>query len=218
MKIGILGTGNMGRALGVRWSRAGHDVVFGSRDPAKATAAVAAASATARAGDLDAAAAFGEVVLYTVRGIPPSQLLRDRGALAGKIVIDCNNSDADPARPGEFLPPPVPAFAEQLARDQPAARVVQAFSTVPHRVLELDRAQLAPRRISVFVCSDDDDAKRAVIQLANELGFVGVDCGELARAHLIDGVTDFIRYHIAARGRGPFLTISLDSIGDREAR
>src|SRR3954469_4045492 len=150
MKISIIGTGNMGRALGTRWSRAGHEVLFGSRDPAKATAAASAASATARAGDFDAAAAFGDVVLYTVRGIAPSQLLRDRAALAGKIVIDCNNSDADPVRPGEFLPPPVPTFAEQLARDVPVARVVQAFSTVPHRVLELDRAQLAPRRVSVF--------------------------------------------------------------------
>jgi NADPH-dependent F420 reductase len=218
MKIGIIGTGNMGRALGVRWSRAGHDVVFGSRDPAKAAAAAAAAAATARAGDLEAAAAFGDVVLYTVRGVAPSQLLRDRGTLGGKIVIDCNNSDFDPARPGEFLPPPVPTFAEQLARDAPAARVVQAFSTVPHRVIELDRAQLAPRRISVFVCSDDDAAKRAVIELANQLGFVGIDCGELARARLVDGVTDFIRYHIAGLGRGPLIAISLASAGDLELR
>ncbi|HEX3764493.1 MAG TPA: NAD(P)-binding domain-containing protein [Kofleriaceae bacterium] len=211
MKIGILGTGNMGRALGVGWSRAGHDVVFGARDPARAAAAAAAAAPTARAGDLDAAARFGDVVLYTVRGVAPSQLVRDRGALAGKIVIDCNNSDADPARPGEFLPPPVPSHAEQLARDVPAARVVQAFSTVPHRVLELDRAQLAPRRISVFVCSDHADARGVVIALAGELGLVGIDCGELARARLVDGVTDFIRYQIAKLGRGPFTTISLGS-------
>jgi len=218
MKIGIIGTGNMGRALGVRWSAAGHEVLFGSRDRAKAAAAAGAASAGARTGDFDAAAAFGEVVLYTVRGVAPSQLLRDRDALAGKIVIDCNNSDADPARPGEFLPPPVPAFAEQLARDAPAARVVQAFSTVPHRVLERDRAQLAPHRISVFVCSDDAAARRVVIELANELGFVGVDCGELARARLVDGVTDFIRYHIAKQGRGPLTTISLGHAGDPEPR
>lgn len=211
MKIGIIGTGNMGRTLGVGWSRVGHDVAFGARDPARAAAAAAAASPTARAGSLDDAAAFGDVVLYTVRGIAPSQLLRDRGALAGKIVIDCNNSDADPARPGEFLPPPVPSYAEQLARDAPAARVVQAFSTVPHRVLELDPAQLAPRRISVFVCSDHADARRVAIELAGELGLVGIDCGELARARLVDGVTDFIRYHIAVLGRGLFTTISLGS-------
>jgi predicted dinucleotide-binding enzyme len=100
----------------------------------------------------------------------------------------------------------------------PGARVVQAFSTVPHRVLELDRAQLAPRRISVFVCSDDVAARRVVIELANQLGFVGIDCGELARARLVDGVTDFIRYHIAKLGRGPLTTISLGNAADQEAR
>jgi predicted dinucleotide-binding enzyme len=215
MKIGILGTGNMGRTLGGRWARAGHDVMFGARDPAKAAEAAHAASG-ARAGDLDAAAAFGDVLLYTVRGIPPSKLLRDPGALAGKIMIDCNNSDFDPERPGEFLPPPVPSFAEQLARDVPSARVVQAFNTVPHRVLELDRAQLAPRRISVFVCSDDPAAKATVIQLAGDLGFVGVDCGELARARLVDGVVDFIRFHIAKMGRGPLTTITLGNVADPE--
>ena len=214
MKIGIIGTGNMGRALGVRWSGAGHEVLFSSRDRAKAVEAARAASAGARVGDFDAAAAFGEVVLYTVRGVLPSQLLRDRSTLAGKVVIDCNNSDADPARPGEFLPPPVPTFAEQLARDVPAARVVQAFSTIPARVIERDRAQLAPQRISAFVCADDAAAKRVAIALAGELGFVGVDCGELARARLVDGVTDFIRYHIVKQGRGLLTTISLGHAGD----
>ena len=216
MKIGIIGTGNMGRTLGLRWARAGHDVLFGSRDPAKAQAAAREASPTARWGDFDDAAGFGEVILYTARGIPPSQLLRDPRALAGKVVIDCNNSDFDPRR-GEFEPAPVPGYAEQLARDAPGARVVQAFNTVPHKVLELAREQLAPRRISVFVCSDDAAAKAAVIQLAGDLGFVGVDCGELARARIVDGVVDFIRFHIATMGRGPLTTISLGSAGEPAA-
>ncbi len=218
MKIGIIGTGNMGLALGVRWARAGHDVLFGSRDPAKATAAARQASGSARSGDFDAAAEFGDVILYTVRGIRPSQLLRDRaGALAGKVVIDCNNSDYDPRHPGEFDPAPVPSYAEQLARDVPAARVVQAFTTVPGRVIELARDQLAPRRISVFACSDDAAAKATVIQLASELGFVGVDSGELARARIVDGVVGFIRFHIATMGRGMLTTISLGNAGEAVA-
>jgi predicted dinucleotide-binding enzyme len=215
MKIGIVGTGNMGRTLGLRWARAGHDVAFGSRDPVKA-AAIAGEAESARAGDVDAAAGFGDVILYTVRGVLPSKLLRDPAALAGKIVIDCNNSDADPARPGEFLPAPVPTFAQQLAGDVPAARVVQAFNTVPHRVLELDREQLAPQRISVFVCSDDVAARTTAIRLAGDLGLVGVDCGELARSRLVDGVVDFIRFHIARMGRGPLTTISLGHAGASE--
>jgi len=212
MKIGILGTGNMGRALGVRWARAGHDVVFGSRDPDKASAAARAAGDTARSGDLDAAAAFGDVVLYTLRGIPPSQVLRAPSALAGKVVIDCNNSDFDASRPGEFLPAPVPSYAEQLALAAPGARVVQAFNTVPHRIIELDRGRLDSLGISVFLCADDAAAKATVSRLAEDLGFVGVDSGELRRARLVDGIVDFIRFQIATMGRGPFTTISLGSV------
>src|ERR1700732_2762683 len=72
MKIGILGTGNMGRALGLQWARNGHQVLFGSRDRSKAEAVAAYGHGHAQAADLDAAAAFGEVILYTVRDILPS--------------------------------------------------------------------------------------------------------------------------------------------------
>src|SRR5678815_4335674 len=89
-KIGIIGTGPMGRTLGAGWARGGHAVLFGSRDPAKAQAI--AVESSAQAGDTDAAAAFGDVVLYTVRDVLPAALLRRPRALDGKIVIDCNNS------------------------------------------------------------------------------------------------------------------------------
>jgi predicted dinucleotide-binding enzyme len=92
MRIGIVGTGNMGQALGLRWARAGHEVLFGSRDLKKAKAIAADGSVSTQAGDFDAAAVFGEVVLYTVRDYFPSQLLKEPQALSGKIVIDCNNS------------------------------------------------------------------------------------------------------------------------------
>lgn len=212
MKLGIVGTGNMGRTLGVRWARAGHEVMFGSRDQAKAKEAALAASVSARSGDFDAAAAFGEVILYTLRGVAPSQVLRHPEALAGKIVIDCNNSDFDPNHPGEFAPAPVPSFAEQLAINAPGARVVQAFNTVPHRIIELERERLAPRRISVFLCSDDAAAKATVKRLAEDLGFIGIECGELRRARVVNGVVDFIRFQIATMGRGPLTTISLDGL------
>jgi predicted dinucleotide-binding enzyme len=141
MKIGILGTGNMGRTLGVRWARAGHDVAFGARDRAKAEAA-------------------------------------------------------------------------QLAQDAPGARVVQAFNTVPHRIIELDRRRLDALQVSMFLCSDDAAAKAIVARLAEDLGFVGVDSGELRRARIVDGVVDFIRFQIATMGRGPLTTISLGSVSE----
>src|SRR4051812_46576421 len=112
MNIGVIGTGNMGQALGLRWAQNGHHLLFGSRDREKADALAFRAPPRARGGDFDAAAQFGDVALYTVRDVPPSKLLKNPQALAGKIVIDCNNSDI----PGDFqFPSPIPSLAEKLA-------------------------------------------------------------------------------------------------------
>lgn len=219
MKVGIVGTGNMGRALGVRWARGGHRVLFGSRDPRKAAAV--AASCSAEAGDLDAAAAFGEVVLYTVRDVLPSELLRAPRELAGKIVVDCNNTVVlgltvpDPeGRPGFRFTRAVPSLAERLAGDVPGARVVKAFNTLPAHLIELDREALLPHHLSVFLCSDDAAAKEAVKALAEELGFVGVDGGELSNAGLAEAAADLVRYQILTGRRGDTTTLSLREVGE----
>jgi len=216
MKIGIIGTGNMGRALGLRWARAGHQVLFGSRDQGKADAVAAEAGGGAEAGTFDDAAAFGDAVLYTVRTVPPSKLLRAPEALSGKIVIDCNNSgvfgfdEPDPDnRQGVHFPVPVPSLAERLAANIPQARVVKAFNTLPHSVIALDRERLEPHAVSVFLCSDDEAAKATVKALAEDLGFVGVDSGALERAQLVEGTADFIRFLILGMNLGALATISI---------
>jgi len=217
MRIGIIGAGNMGRALGLGWARCGHEVLFGSRDLSKAKGIADTGASSARVGDPDAAAAFGDVVLYTVRDVLPSVALREPQALSGKILIDCNNSailgldipDPDPNRASIRFAPSVPSLAERLAADVPRARIVKAFNTVPAEVIDLGAERLAAHRISVFLCSDDPEAKAIVKGLAEQLGFVGVDSGELERAQLVEGVADFIRFQIVMMGWRPLATISL---------
>lgn len=110
--------------------------------------------------------------------------------------------------PTIFVSPcPFPSLAERLAADVPQARIVKAFNTMAAQVIELDRKILAPRRVSVFVCSDDAAAKAVV---SEELGFVAVDSGELERARLVESVADFIRFQIIGMHRGPFANISLE--------
>jgi predicted dinucleotide-binding enzyme len=219
MKIGIIGTGNMGRALGVRWARRGHEVLFGSRDLSKAKAIAERNPDSTQAGDFDAAAAFGDVILYTIRDHMPSSALRDPQALSGKIVIDCNNSAIlgldvpDPEhRPGIHFTTPIPSLAERLAADTPGARVVKAFNTMASQVIELDHEVLAQHCISVFLCSDYAQAKLVVKGLAEELGFSCVDCGELEQARLVESVGDFIRFQIIGMNLGPLATISVNVI------
>jgi len=119
----------------------------------------------------------------------------------------------DDRRPGEFdfgrsLPPST--LTDDLRRDVPEGRIVQAFSTIPHRVVELGREKLAPHRVSAFVCSNDAPAKAIVKSLAADLGLVGVDCGGLERARLVDAVADFLRFQIGVMGLGLFATLSLN--------
>ncbi|MDQ0473185.1 putative dinucleotide-binding enzyme [Labrys wisconsinensis] len=212
MKIGIIGTGHMGRALGTGWARSGHAVLFGSRDRAKAESAAAAAP-SARAGSFAEAAAFGEVVLYTVRDVLPSALLGRADALDGRVVIDCNNRTlGDDGNPSLFRfdrPLPERSSAEIIAEDCPGARVVKAFNTIPSPVIELPRERLASHGVSVFVGADDAGAKAVVIGLAEELGFIGVDAGGLAHAHLVEAAADLLRLEIGPLGRGPYATLSL---------
>jgi predicted dinucleotide-binding enzyme len=220
MKIGIIGTGSMGQALGAGWARAGHDVLFGSRDAAKAKAA---AGDLGKSGDFDAAAAFGSVLLYTVRDVAPSRLLRAPQALSGKIVIDCTNSAIlgleapDPeGRPGIHFETQVPSRGERLAADAPDARVVKAFNAIPATVIALGADKLRANGVPVFLCADDEEAKSVVKQLAEDLGFVGMDSGALEHARLVEGAADFLRLQIVAMGLGGLATLSVKVLNQQQ--
>lgn len=213
MKIGIIGTGNMGRALGTGWAQAGHDVLFGSRDPAKAKEA---ACDFARSGDFDDAAEFGSVVLYTVRDVLPSSLIGAPETLTGKIVIDCTNSPIlgvevpDPqGRPGVHFETPIPSRAQRMAADIPRARVVKAFNAIPAGVIVLGAEKLRKNAVPVFLCADDENAKSTVKQLVEDLGFVGLDSGRLEHANVVEGAADFLRLQIVGMGLGAFATLTI---------
>src|SRR5437763_626466 len=117
MNIGILGAGNVGGGLGKRWAANGHEILFGVRDPQSYTVEILMNSMgeTARAGTMREAATFGEVVVLAVPWVAVSEVLRETGSLAGKILVDCTNRTA-PAAPGG-----APSGAEEVARLAPGA-------------------------------------------------------------------------------------------------
>jgi 8-hydroxy-5-deazaflavin:NADPH oxidoreductase len=93
MQIAIIGTGNVGAALGQRWAAAGHDILFGVQQPvaAKVAAVVKKAGARARGLAVREAAAGAAVVALAVPFEALEQVIAECGNLTGKIVIDCNN-------------------------------------------------------------------------------------------------------------------------------
>jgi 8-hydroxy-5-deazaflavin:NADPH oxidoreductase len=149
VRIGIVGIGPVGRTLGTLWARAGHEVAFGSRAPARAVGA-AMGLAGARATTQEQAAAFGEVVLWTPRGVMPA----DPDMLAGTIVLDPNNREPGPVRGYASPRPEGPSFAEQLQAAPPRARVVKAFNTVVMRLLREDPERLRASAAQVFLAGE----------------------------------------------------------------
>lgn len=207
MKIGIIGSGNMGRSLGILWAEQGHEVFFGARTAEQGQAVADFAQRGTQGGTNDQAAAVGEVLLYTVRSVHPAQVLTSTDGLTGKILIDPNNSTI----PDGFAYEPIAkSLAEILAEQVPNAIVVKAFNTMAQEVFELAPTPLKEHHVSVFVASDDTTARQTVMRLAEELGFVAIDCGGLRNARMIEGIGDFIRFLLIGQFQNPYTTISVN--------
>ena len=188
MRIGIVGVGPVGQTLGTAWARSGHEVAFGSRDPARAAAAVADLDG-AHAMTQEEAAAFGETVLWTPRGVMPA----DPDMLAGKIVLDPNNREPEPGRDYATPRPEGPSYAERLQAAAPQARVVKAFNTIVMRVLRETPVWLAASGAQVLLASDDTEAKAVVAALAADIGLGTVDFGGLDASWLVEAMADGFR-------------------------
>lgn len=184
MKIGILGAGNIGGTLGKLWAARGHDILFAVRDPEseKVKTLLSESGTTARAGTLQEAASFGEVVLLSVHWKNVPEVLEAvRDLTAGKILIDSTN---------RMIPAPADttgSAAGDIARSLSGAKVVKAFNTLGAN--NLTNLQFGSENASTFICGDDSEAKSKVAQLAEEVGFDAVDCGSLANAVLLESLT-----------------------------
>jgi len=177
MKIGIIGSGQVGGTLTRRLTQLGHDVaVANSRSPESLREL--AEETGAEPGTVRSVAEDSEVVILAVPMKAVPELPAD--AFGSKIVIDATNYY--PQRDGI-----IPDVADRsvtssrwVADMLPGARVVKAFNTiVAPRLMDLGRPVGDERRVALPVAADDPEAKRVVMDLVNELGFDPVDAGNL---------------------------------------
>jgi 8-hydroxy-5-deazaflavin:NADPH oxidoreductase len=185
MKIGIIGSGNMGSGLGNIWGRKGHEVIFSYSRSQEKLNSLAAALPKAKAG-MPAEAARADVVLLSVRWADVPDALKQAGSLNNKIVIDCTNP-LKPDLSGLELGHTTSA-AEEIARMAPGAKVVKAFNTAFAQVYEERSRLFGSRRASMLYCGDDAEAKSVVVKLISDIGFDPVDCGPLTAARLLEPV------------------------------
>lgn len=178
MKIGVIGSGGIGGTVGTLWAKAGHDVLFSSRNPEKLSSLVAAAGNTAKAGTIADAASFADVIFLAVYYWTTDDALAAAGSLDGKIVIDATNpynrTDA-----GQIQRIPNVSSALELAQKVPQAKVIKAYNTLPTATLANDHHRADS--YVLFYCGDDADAKAIAAQLITDSGFAGIDIGELSQ-------------------------------------
>ncbi len=177
VKIAVLGTGNVGKALGCRWAQAGHDVFFGAQDQedGEVRAVIERAGPTAKLGTCGEAVSVSDVVLLAIPWDQAHQVLGAADDLAGRILVDCINpltSDLAGLELGFDT-----SAAEQIAHWFPEARVVKAFNTLSAAAME--DPTFGDRKACMFYCGDDVESKATVSELAEQLGFDSVDCGPL---------------------------------------
>ncbi|MEV0297988.1 NAD(P)-binding domain-containing protein [Nocardia sp. NPDC050710] len=194
MRIGIIGAGQMARALGGGWAAAGHEICIGARDQAAAAGLAAAIGHGARGADVRTAAEFGAAVLLAVPVDALEEVLRTTGPLAGRTIIDCTNAFApDTAAPegaGDFVLSEN-AVAARIAATVPNARVVKAFNLCAAEVWESAVREFDGRRLAVPICGDDPDALDDVATLIEDLRLRPVRAGGLHRAKYLEATSVF---------------------------
>ena len=177
MRIGLIGAGNIGSTAARLFAGAGHEVVIAnSRGPQTLEGLVAKIGPNARAGTVEEAADFGEVVMEAIPFGRYGEL--PAAKLSGKVFVTASNYYPD--RDGEIDLGGL-AQSELVARHLPGARVVKAFNTIYYvRLAENGRPGTpVEERETIFVAGDDEEAKALVCGLIGEIGFAPVDVGTL---------------------------------------
>ena len=178
-KIAIIGAGMIGATAARLFVNAGHEVaVSNSRGPDTLADLVHELGPTARAMTVPDAARWGDIVLLAVPWRTP-EALPSPEAVAGKIVIDAMNPYASD---GTVTDLGSSTSSEETRKRLPGARIVKAFNTIYFKHLASRGRTDLPLddRHAIFVAGDDDEAKRAVMTLIEEIGFGPVDTGSLA--------------------------------------
>lgn len=187
MKIGVIGSGDVGQVLAAGFLGHGHEVAIGTREPKK-LAAWAKAHPKARILGVPETAAFAEAVVLAVKGTAAAEALSKAGAelLAGKIVIDATNPIAGAPKSGvlPFFTGPNESLMEILQKRFPEARLVKAFNSVGNaRMVNPDFGGARP---TMFICGNDAAAKAAVARLLDQLGWDAEDMGGVEAARAIE--------------------------------
>lgn len=177
LKIGTIGAGSLGGAVGALWVRAGHEVMFSSRNPDELKSLVERLGPKARAGSISEAIAFGDAVLLAAPYEAYPQIGRDYSeAMKGKIVLDAGNAN----RSSLFEETKANGIGVTTAKYIPNARIVRAFNAANNRLFT-EHAGKTPK-MAVPLAGDDAEAVKVAASLVASAGLEPLVVGGLKDA------------------------------------
>lgn len=190
MKVGIIGSGQVGLVLASAFINEGHEAMIGTRDLSKeAVVQWKENSPTGLTGSFAEAAAFGELVVLATQGDAAQDALAQAGIenLAGKTVIDATN----PIKKGppvngvlQFFTGPNESLMEQLQQQAPDAHFVKAFNSVGSGFMY--RPDFGGTQPTMFICGNDATAKQTVTDILGAFGWDTADMGKVESARAIE--------------------------------
>ncbi len=183
MRVGVLGTGDVGKALGRGFAALGHEVKMGAREAGneKAAAFVKEVGAKASQGTFAEVAQWAELIVLATLGSANESVVKmaGAGAFAGKIVLDTTNPlDFSGGFPPKLVRPGGVSGGEQVQQLLPGAKVVKCWNTVGNG--QMFKPKVAGGPPTMFICGDDAAAKERVIALNKEFGWDTLDVGGIA--------------------------------------
>lgn len=184
-RIAVIGTGDVGAALGPEFAALGHDIVYGSRDPSRddVQALVERTGGNASATTPSESVVDADIVVLAVPGRLAESITKDLGDLAGKIIIDPTNN---------YVREGVPHLAAETSNGEliqaaaPDAHVVKAFNTLSWRQMVDPDSSGGP--VSIPIVGNDAGAKAKVAQIVSGLGLEPVDVGPIQNARHVEGM------------------------------
>lgn len=185
MKLAVIGSGNIGKSIGVWASSKNYEVIFSAKNEQHAQEAAKQAGHNASAADVPKAVEMADVILLAVPYDAVKEVIAEtKPQLKGKVLIDATNAlteDFSGLKLGFTT-----SAAEEIAKLAPEAKVVKAFNTVFASVYASQDPTIKGQPISVFYAGDDPDAKTKVAELIHAMGFDAVDTGPLKAARNLE--------------------------------
>ncbi len=193
MKIGILGSGAVGQALGKGFASEGYEVMLGTRDPnaAKIHDWLTKTGMGVKAGTFEESARFGELLVLCplYRAIEEVITLADKDNFKGKIVIDTTNPIADePPINGvlKYVKTEYGSAGETIQAMLPSSHVVKAFNIVGNPLMY--KPKFEEGQPTMFICGNNDDAKKTVSDILVSFGWDIMDSGSIEASNAIEGL------------------------------